>query len=188
MSDQEAEAGENSTFFHSLACKKETTWCAKYSDRIWKLSVKYRRNDQKHMVHFSTQSLFCDISGWNKHTSTEAVPENRRRAGPAACMSHLLDSECASASFTVTTLSVIYTVNANCLSCWKQGRLCVQYADGTQMIVVSLLLVVQERKKERKKEKKPFRLSHECLLWGFGCRCVFRLLCCVVSVFVCDTE
>lgn len=64
-------------------------------------------------------------------------------------MSHLLASECVSASFTVTTLSVIYTVDAKCLACWKQGCLCVQYAGGTLIIVVSLSLVVKERRKER---------------------------------------
>lgn len=50
--------------------------------------------------------------------------------------SHLLDSECASASFTGAALTVIYTANTNCPSHWKQGRLCIQYADGTRIIVL----------------------------------------------------
>lgn len=81
--------------------------------------------------------------------------ENRRLPGSAACMSHLLDSECASASFTVTALTVIYTVTANCLSYWKQGRLCIQYADGTQIIVRQHVAhsLRKERIKERRKER-----------------------------------
>lgn len=54
---------------------------------------------------------------------------------------------------TVTALTVNYTVTANCLSYWKQGCLCVQCADGTQIIEVSLSLMVQDRRKESLKEK-----------------------------------
>lgn len=66
--------------------------------------------------------------------------------------SHLLHSECVSASLTVTALTVNYTVTANCLLYWKQGCLWAQYADGTQIIEVSLSLMVQERRKESLKE------------------------------------
>lgn len=58
--------------------------------------------------------------------------EYRRFAVAAACMSHLLDSEYVSASFTVTAL--IYTINTSCLPNWKQGHLCVRVVDATLFI------------------------------------------------------
>lgn len=83
--------------------------------------------------------------------------ENRRFSASVACMSHLLHSECVSACLTVTALTVNYTVCANCLSYWKHGPLCIQYADGTRIIVVSLSLMLWEGKKTREEGKKEWK-------------------------------
>lgn len=73
-------------------------------------------------LHFSSWlNVFSVIAGQNKQALKQLLLleasecENRRFSESATCMSHLLDSECVSASLTVTALTVNYTVTANCL-------------------------------------------------------------------------
>lgn len=120
---------------------------------------------------------------WNSCSSSKSLSVRIEGFQPQQRRSHLLDSECVSASFTPTALTVICTVRANCLPCCKQGRLCIQYADGTQIIVAHRKTEMKKESKERDrmKEVTPFRPSHECLLCGFWMQvCVSSpSLCCL---------